>query len=110
MFPDRLICDVTGLVVFIGRYERERKLYNDGSAGNGFWMHRWVHLKDGKSAEIENVLLIRIITFQILKTTHSHNQFMHHIYFHMIPGYFGQESYLMFQEHVILRSFCFQVC
>ncbi|KAL5009197.1 hypothetical protein ScPMuIL_014778 [Solemya velum] len=46
LLPDDIICDVAGLVTYIGRYEREPMQTKHGPDSGGFWIKRWIFLHD----------------------------------------------------------------
>uniref|UniRef100_A0A8C5XAV2 RPA1 related single stranded DNA binding protein, X-linked n=1 Tax=Microcebus murinus TaxID=30608 RepID=A0A8C5XAV2_MICMU len=43
--PENRICDVIGILVFVGRVQRSKKKEN----GEDFWSYRWIHIADGTS-------------------------------------------------------------
>uniref|UniRef100_A0A2K6FWE8 RPA1 related single stranded DNA binding protein, X-linked n=1 Tax=Propithecus coquereli TaxID=379532 RepID=A0A2K6FWE8_PROCO len=43
--PINHICDVIGILVFVGRVQRSKKKEN----GEDFWSYRWIHIADGTS-------------------------------------------------------------
>ncbi|XP_060070528.1 RPA-related protein RADX-like [Ylistrum balloti] len=47
--PDNYICDVVGCVTYVGRYERDSCTNKAGLDSGGFWIRRWLHLRDASS-------------------------------------------------------------
>ncbi|EAX02740.1 CXorf57 isoform 1 [Pan troglodytes] len=45
--PENCICDVIGLLVFVGRVQRSKKKENR----EDFWSYRWIHIADGTSEQ-----------------------------------------------------------
>uniref|UniRef100_F7GI62 RPA1 related single stranded DNA binding protein, X-linked n=1 Tax=Callithrix jacchus TaxID=9483 RepID=F7GI62_CALJA len=45
--PENCICDVIGLLVFVGRVQRSKKKENR----EDFWSYRWIHIVDGTSEQ-----------------------------------------------------------
>ncbi|XP_055124577.1 RPA-related protein RADX isoform X2 [Symphalangus syndactylus] len=45
--PGNCICDVIGLLVFVGRVQRSKKKENR----EDFWSYRWIHIADGTSEQ-----------------------------------------------------------
>ncbi|EPQ09974.1 Hypothetical protein D623_10027669 [Myotis brandtii] len=45
--PEKQICDVVGVLVFVGRVQRLKKKEN----GEDFWSYRWIHIADGTSEQ-----------------------------------------------------------
>ncbi|XP_016061893.1 PREDICTED: uncharacterized protein CXorf57 homolog [Miniopterus natalensis] len=45
--PEKQICDVVGLLVFVGRVQRLKKKENS----EDFWSYRWIHIADGTSEQ-----------------------------------------------------------
>nr|XP_048284459.1 RPA-related protein RADX [Myodes glareolus] len=43
--PERSICDVVGVLTFVGRVQRTKKKENS----EDFWSYRWIHIADGTS-------------------------------------------------------------
>ncbi|XP_045394074.1 RPA-related protein RADX [Lemur catta] len=43
--PENHICDVIGILLFVGRVQRSKKKEN----GEDFWSYRWIHIGDGTS-------------------------------------------------------------
>lgn len=43
--PEKQICDVVGVLVFVGRVQRLKKKENS----EDFWSYRWIHIADGTS-------------------------------------------------------------
>ncbi|XP_033735502.1 RPA-related protein RADX-like [Pecten maximus] len=47
--PDNYICDIVGCVTYVGRYERDPITNKAGLDSGGFWVRRWLHLRDASS-------------------------------------------------------------
>ncbi|XP_062940464.1 RPA-related protein RADX isoform X2 [Cynocephalus volans] len=45
--PENHICDVIGILVFVGRVQRSKKKENR----EDFWSYRWIHIADGTSEQ-----------------------------------------------------------
>ncbi|XP_021009365.1 RPA-related protein RADX isoform X4 [Mus caroli] len=45
--PENSICDVIGLLSFVGRVQRSKKKENS----EDFWSYRWIHISDGTSEQ-----------------------------------------------------------
>ncbi|XP_019569422.1 RPA-related protein RADX [Rhinolophus sinicus] len=45
--PEKQICDIIGILVFVGRVQRSKKKENC----EDFWSHRWIHIADGTSEQ-----------------------------------------------------------
>nr|KAF6294502.1 RPA1 related single stranded DNA binding protein, X-linked [Pipistrellus kuhlii] len=45
--PEKQICDVVGILVFVGRVQRLKKRENS----EDFWTYRWIHIADGTSEQ-----------------------------------------------------------
>ncbi|XP_066105799.1 RPA-related protein RADX [Saccopteryx bilineata] len=45
--PENQICDVIGILVFVGRVQRIKKKENS----EDFWSYRWIHIADGTSEQ-----------------------------------------------------------
>ncbi|XP_030795647.1 RPA-related protein RADX isoform X2 [Rhinopithecus roxellana] len=45
--PENCICDVIGLLVFVGRVQRSKRKENR----EDFWSYRWIHIADGTSEQ-----------------------------------------------------------
>ncbi|KAK1346612.1 hypothetical protein QTO34_000471 [Cnephaeus nilssonii] len=45
--PEKQICDVVGILVFVGRVQRLKKKENS----EDFWTYRWIHIADGTSEQ-----------------------------------------------------------
>ncbi|XP_049979978.1 RPA-related protein RADX [Alexandromys fortis] len=45
--PEKAICDVVGMLTFVGRVQRTKKKENT----EDFWSYRWIHLTDGTSEQ-----------------------------------------------------------
>ncbi|NP_001333451.1 RPA-related protein RADX isoform 2 [Mus musculus] len=45
--PEKSICDVIGLLSFVGRVQRSKKKENS----EDFWSYRWIHITDGTSEQ-----------------------------------------------------------
>ncbi|XP_071081025.1 RPA-related protein RADX-like [Haliotis cracherodii] len=44
--PDNVVCDIAGVVVYVGRVEREATKGRTQGDSGGFWLRRWVHIRD----------------------------------------------------------------
>ncbi|XP_067681232.1 RPA-related protein RADX-like [Haliotis asinina] len=44
--PDNVVCDIAGVVVYVGRVEREATRGRTQGDSGGFWLRRWVHIRD----------------------------------------------------------------
>ncbi|XP_052766526.1 RPA-related protein RADX-like [Mya arenaria] len=44
--PDNFMCDIAGVVTYVGRYEREHIANKFGVDTGGFWIRRWIHIRD----------------------------------------------------------------
>ncbi|KAK7488417.1 hypothetical protein BaRGS_00020391 [Batillaria attramentaria] len=47
--PDDFVCDVAGVITFVGAIQREKMKVKQGSDSGGFWIKRWVHIQDHSS-------------------------------------------------------------
>ncbi|XP_040500699.1 RPA-related protein RADX isoform X2 [Ursus maritimus] len=45
--PENYICDVIGILIFVGRVQRSKKKENR----EDFWSYRWIHIADGTSEQ-----------------------------------------------------------
>ncbi|XP_021347288.1 uncharacterized protein CXorf57-like isoform X2 [Mizuhopecten yessoensis] len=57
--PDNYICDIVGCVTYVGRYERDLITNKAGLDSGGFWVRRWLHLKDASSKKTFIVQMFR---------------------------------------------------
>ncbi|XP_052271788.1 RPA-related protein RADX-like [Dreissena polymorpha] len=69
--PDNHICDIAGMVTYVGRYEREPINNKFGRDTGGFWVRRWIQLQDGTSCkpfhlQLYKVAEIAVIGFKII--------------------------------------------
>ena len=62
LYPARKICDVVGVVSFVGRLQREKKrdAVKTDSSGT-FWMYRWISLHDGNVPSFPSTHIFFII-------------------------------------------------
>ncbi|KAK3587732.1 hypothetical protein CHS0354_042688 [Potamilus streckersoni] len=58
--PDNFVCDVIGVVTYIGRYEREPIQNKHGHDSGGFWIKLWIHLRDDTSPHFFYIQLYRV--------------------------------------------------
>lgn len=58
--PNNYVCDITGLVTYVGRYEREPMNSKFGVDSGGFWVRRWIQLIDETSPKPFYLQLYRI--------------------------------------------------
>ncbi|XP_053400712.1 RPA-related protein RADX-like [Mercenaria mercenaria] len=47
--PNNFVCDIAGIVTYVGRYEREPMNNKFGMDSGGFWVRRWIQLIDESS-------------------------------------------------------------
>ncbi|XP_051683182.1 RPA-related protein RADX isoform X2 [Oryctolagus cuniculus] len=70
--PKDSICDVIGLLVFVGRVQRSKKKENR----EDFWSYRWIHIADGSSEQPFIVELFSTSQPEIFENIHPMTHFM----------------------------------
>ncbi|XP_004590298.1 RPA-related protein RADX isoform X1 [Ochotona princeps] len=70
--PKDTICDVIGLLVFVGRVQRSKKKENC----EDFWSYRWIHLADGTSEQPFIVELFSTSQPEIFENIYPMTHFM----------------------------------
>ncbi|CAC5384074.1 unnamed protein product [Mytilus coruscus] len=66
-FPGDYVCDITGLVIYVGRFFRERMTGKTDLDTGGFWISRWLELKDHSSPKTIRILIYRPAEIDIYK-------------------------------------------
>ncbi|XP_063426113.1 RPA-related protein RADX-like [Mytilus trossulus] len=66
-FPSDYVCDITGLVTYVGRFFRERMTGKSDLDTGAFWISRWLELKDQSSQKTCKVLIYRPAEINIYK-------------------------------------------